>query len=274
MTDAYRDKVVWITGGGSGIGRAMAVEFARQGATLALSGRRLERLQEVVDELEARGTRALAIRCDVAEEADVRAAVETTLSTLGRLDVAVANAGFAVAGRIDALSAEDWRRQLDVNVVGLAVTARHAIPALLETAGRVVLVSSVAGHIAMPRHGAYNASKYAVRAIGQTLAAELYGSGVSCTTVYPGFVESEIAQVDNRGQHDPNRPDKRPQGLMWPADKAARVIVRAATRRKREYVFTWHGKFGAAIGRHAPWLAHIMAKRDEAARQARAKKTR
>jgi short-subunit dehydrogenase len=81
---------------------------------------------------------------------------------------------------------------------------------------------------------------------------------VSCTTIYPGYVESEIAQVDNDGVYHPERADKRPQRFMWSVDRAARVMVAAITRRQRDFVFTWHGKFGAWIGRHAPWFAHFV----------------
>ena len=101
-------------------------------------------------------------------------------------------------------------------------------------------------------NGAYTASKYAVRAIGQTLSLELAGSGVSCTTLHPGFVASEIAQVDNQGHYSPERSDKRPAALMWPADRAARVMIDAIEKRKREYTFTAHGKLGAFIGQHMP----------------------
>ncbi|MGB5695956.1 MAG: SDR family NAD(P)-dependent oxidoreductase, partial [Polyangiales bacterium] len=159
--------------------------------------------------------------------------------------------------RIEKLSAADWRRQLDVNVIGVAMTARYAIPHLKKRKGRLALVGSVAAMMSAPGVGAYSASKYAVRAIGQVLAVELHGSGVSCTTIHPGYIESEIAQVDNQGRHDPSREDRRPKNLMWPADRAARVMVDAIAKRKREYTFTGHGKVGAFAGRHAPGLVHF-----------------
>ena len=134
MAKRFENKVVWITGGGSGIGRALALAFAREGAAVAVSGRREERLQEVVQELESQGAKGLAVRCDVADEASVAEAVRKVVRGLGGLDVAVANAGFSVAGRIEKLSAADWRRQLDVNVIGAAMTARYAIPHLRSSA--------------------------------------------------------------------------------------------------------------------------------------------
>lgn len=257
MARRFENQVVWITGGGSGIGRALAFAFADEGAAVAVSGRREERLQEVVRELEARGCKALAVRCDVTDEASVADAAQKIVRALGGLDVAVANAGFSVAGRIEKLSAADWRRQLDVNVIGVAMTARYAIPHLRERNGRLVLIGSVASMMPTPGVGAYAASKHAVRAIGQTLAIELHGSGVTCTTIHPGYVESEIAQVDNQGRFDASRKDNRPKNLMWPADRAARAMLDAIAKRKREHVFTGHGKVGAFAGRHMPGLVHF-----------------
>jgi NAD(P)-dependent dehydrogenase (short-subunit alcohol dehydrogenase family) len=257
MAKRFENKVVWITGGGSGIGRALALAFADEGASVAVSGRREERLHEVVQELQARGAKALAVRCDVTDEASVAEAVQKVVRSWGGLDVAVANAGFAVSGRIEKLSAADWRRQLDVNVIGAAMTARYAIPHLRERKGRLALVGSVAAMMPTPGVGAYSASKYAVRAIGQAVAVELHGSGVTCTTIHPGYIESEIAQVDNQGRFDASRKDGRPKNLMWPADRAARVMVDAIAKRKRELTFTGHGKLGAFAGRHMPGLVHF-----------------
>ncbi len=250
----FEDQVVWITGGGSGIGRALALQFHREGAAVAVSGRRAGRLDEVVAEIEAGGGRGLAVICDVTREDDVAAAVRRVVDELGRLDVAVANAGFSVVGKVEELSVDDWRRQFDTNVFGLVATARHAIPALRETRGRLVLVGSVAAFVSMAKLGPYNASKYAVRAVGDTLVLELQGSGVSVTTVHPAFVESEIAQVDNEGRHDAARPDRRPRKLMWTAAAAAAAIVRAVHRRRREVVLSAYGKLAAGLARHAPGL--------------------
>src|SRR5690606_22272560 len=104
----FSDHIVWITGGGSGIGAAMAVEFARQGADVAVSGRRVDRLQETVARIEARGRRGLAVGCDVTDDADVARAVADVVAGLGGLDVVVANAGCGVAGRIESLPIEAW----------------------------------------------------------------------------------------------------------------------------------------------------------------------
>jgi NAD(P)-dependent dehydrogenase (short-subunit alcohol dehydrogenase family) len=251
---AFEGASIWITGGGSGLGRAMAVEFARQGAKVAVSGRRVERLEETVAAVEAAGRTGLAVPCDVVDDEQLVAAVEKTVSAFGKLDVAVANAGLSITGAVADLDRADWQRQFEINVVSLAMTAKVAIPELEKTQGRLALIGSVAAWTPMPKNAAYTSSKAAVLSIGRTLSAELQPKGISCTTIQPGFVESEIAKVDNRGRYREDAEDKRPANLMWKAEDAARVMVRAIAKRKVEYTFTGHGKLAVTIGRHAPWM--------------------
>lgn len=269
MGQRFAGQVVWITGGGSGIGEALALAFANEGADVAVSGRRQDKLDAVADAIRALGRRSVAVTCDVTDDATLTTAVERIVSELGRLDVAVANAGFSVSGRVMRHTVEDWRRQFDTNVIGAAMTIRSAMPELINHGGRAVLIGSVASMFTYPAGGPYCASKAALRAIGQALAIELVGTGVSCTTIHPGFVESEIAQVDNHGQFDGTRPDPRPAKLMWTGERAARVMVKAIYRRKREFVFTAHGVVATWIGRHLPGLAFRLASTGIAAKNAK-----
>lgn len=257
MNVQFSEQVVWITGGGSGLGREMAKEFARAGARVIVSGRRIENLNETCEEIATEGYHAVAMTCDVRDETVVDAVVQEIIATFGQLDVVVANAGYSAAGAIETLPADVWRDQLETNVIGLTNTVRSSLPYLRKTKGRLALLGSVAGLISMPGTGPYHASKFAVRSIGETLAMELYGSGVSCTTIHPGFVASQIGRVDNKGRYDASRRDPRPAKLMWSPDDAARVMVRAIYRRKREYVFTIHGKLAGFVGRHFPGLVYF-----------------
>ncbi len=254
----FEDKVVWITGGGTGIGRSLALEFAKRGAHVAVSGRRRGPLDAVVAEVQRLGRKALAVELDVRDDDAVKAACAEVVSHFERLDVAVANAGMGVMGRFEKLTDAEWRRQIDVNLFGVVNTARHALPELRETRGRLVLVSSISGLMCAPAGSAYSASKFAVRAIGLTLSMELQGSGVSCTLVNPGFVESDINKVDNQGVFDASREERRPKALIWSGEKAARVVVDAVHARKREFTFTGHGKIGAFLGQHLPGGVHFV----------------
>jgi len=246
--------VVWITGASSGIGKAMAFEWARLGYRVVLSARRKELLEGVALQIRNSGGEALVVPVDILEESSLEHAVQEIISQWGRLDVAVANAGFGVFGSIDRLTAKDWSRQLQGNVTSLALTVKYALPYLKRSQGRIGLVGSVAAYVPNPNVGAYGASKAAVNSIGLTLQVELMGTGVSCTTIHPGFVESEIARVDNDGVWDPQRPDPRPAKLMWPTDKAAKVMVQAIIKRKRNYVFTTHGRVIVWLQRWFPGM--------------------
>ncbi|NDY96839.1 SDR family NAD(P)-dependent oxidoreductase [Wenzhouxiangella limi] len=253
----FKDQVVWITGASSGLGWAMALEFARLGATLVLTARREKMLEQLVAHIEAAGGRAVAMACDVTDDASLRATADRIAAELGRLDVAVANAGFSVSGRFEDISAADWDRQMRLNVTALAMTARHALPQLRATAGRLVLIGSASAFVPVPRAAPYAASKAAVHSIGETLQIELSGSGVSCTTIHPGFVESNIARVDSAGVFHPDARDPRPARLMWPSDRAARVMVRAIRRRRKVFVFTGHGRLAYWVGRLVPPVARV-----------------
>jgi len=253
-----KENVVWITGASSGIGKAMAFEWARLGYKVVLSARRKELLEETALEIKNSGGEALVVPVDIMEEKSIENAVQIIIATWGRLDIAVANAGFGVFGSIDKLTAKDWNRQLQGNVTGLALTVKYALPYLKQNQGRIGLVGSVGAYLPNPNVGAYGASKAAVNSIGLTLQVELKGTGVSCTTIHPGFVVSEIARVDNEGVWHPERTDPRPSNLMWPTDKAAKVMVKAIMKRRRNYVFTTHGRVFVWLQQWFPGLVRTI----------------
>ena len=219
----FHNQIVWITGASSGLGRAMALEFARQGASVAVTARRMDLLEQLVLEIESSGGKAKAFFCDVMNTTSIEDCVNNIIAHFGKLDVAIANAGGGVFGKIEDLTEADWHRQLTWNVTGLALTVKYSLPHLRQTRGRVVLLGSIAAFVPNPMIGAYGASKAAVHNIGETLQVELLGSGVTCTTIHPGFVDSNIARIDNEGNFHPERVDPRPANLMWPTDKAAKV---------------------------------------------------
>jgi len=253
-----KENVVWITGASSGIGKAMAFEWARLGYKVVLSARRKELLEEIALEIKNSGGETLVVPVDIMEEKSIENAVQSIITTWGRLDIAVANAGFGVFGSIDKLNAKDWNRQLQGNVTGLALTVKYALPHLMQNQGRIGLVGSVGAYLPNPNVGAYGASKAAVNSIGLTLQVELMGTGVSCTTIHPGFVVSEIARIDNEGVWHPERTDPRPSNLMWPTDKAAKVMVKAIINRRRNYVFTSHGRVLVWLQRWFPSLVRTI----------------
>lgn len=240
----------WVTGGGTGIGRALALELARRGASVAVSGRREDKLVETVRDIEQAGGKALALKADVTDEKALHDAVARAIAQYGKLDIAVANAGLGVGGSFDEITPDQWRRQLDINVMGTILTLRAALPEIRKTKGRLVVVSSVMGKLAMAGSAPYCTSKFALVGLCDTLWQELHGTGVTITNVMPGLVESDIARVNNEGVYEADAVDPRPARLMWKAEDAARAIADGIHKRPREFVFTGHGKFAAFAGQH------------------------
>ncbi len=234
----FGDEVVFITGASSGIGAALARRFAREGAAVALTARRVERLHALATELTADGARVVVTPCDVTVDEEVERAMGRARQALGRLSVVVANAGFGVVGRVDRLTLEDYRRQFETNVFGVLRTIYAGLDDLKHTHGRLVILGSVSGHVGFPGSSAYSMSKFSVRV----------------TLISPGFVDSEIHQVDNRGIHHPDTRRHAPAWLVMSADRAAGIIVRAVARRRREAVITAHGKLTVGLQRLAPGL--------------------
>ncbi len=258
MSDTFSGKVVLITGASSGIGAALGREFAARGASVALLARRADRLRAVAAEIHGRGCRALAIPCDVTRDGDLERAVAVTVAGFGRIDVAVANAGFGVVGPFARLRLDDYRRQFETNVFGVLRTAHATLAQLRASRGVLAIVGSVTGYISVPGGSPYAMSKFSVRAFAEALRGELAADGVAVVLLTPGFVASEIRRVDNRGRLHPDAPDPLPRLLRLPAEKAARKIIRAVAGRRRELVFTPLGKTAVLLQRHAPWLVRSL----------------
>jgi uncharacterized protein len=258
----FAGNAVFITGASSGIGAALAREFAREGADVALAARRLDRLEALASEISKTGRRTVVIPCDVTRDGDLERAADQARATLGKLDVVVANAGFGVAGKLEILSLDDYRRQLETNVFGVLRTIYATLDDLKKTRGRLVLIGSVSGHVAVPGSSAYSMSKFAVRGLAASLGHELAPYGVAVTLISPGFVESEIRQVDNRGVWRAQAP-RRPilPSIVMATPTAAQKIVNAVARRRREVVITGFGKAAVVLQRHLPWLLAAIIRR-------------
>ena len=227
-----------------------------------LAARRTERLAALAAEIEREGRRALAVSCDVTRDGDLERTVAAARTTFGGLDVAIANAGFGVVGPVERLTLADYHRQFETNVFGVLRTIHATLRDLRARRGRLVIIGSVSGHLATPGSSPYSMSKFAVRSLAEALGHEVARDGVSVTHVSPGFVESEIGQVDNRGvwrAQAPRRP--LPASIVMATPTAARKIVGAVARRRREAVITGFGKAAVVLQRHLPWLSAAIIRR-------------
>src|SRR5690242_5046163 len=191
--------VALVTGASSGIGEATAVALAAQGAAVAVAARRKERLDELVSRISDSGGKALALETDVTSQDEARAAVEQTVSELGRLDTLVNNAGVMLLGPILDAPTEEWDRMVALNLQGLLYCSHAALPHLLSAAessprgvADLINISSVAGRVARLGSGVYNLTKWGVGAFTESLRQEVTARNVRVSVVEPGAVATEL----------------------------------------------------------------------------------
>ncbi len=193
MAQKLTGKVAIVTGASSGIGEATALALAAEGAAVAVSARREDRLQDLVKRVSENGGKAYPIVADVADEGQANEIIQKTKSELGRVDILVNNAGVMLLGMIEGANTEDWRRMINTNVLGLMYATHAAIPIMKEqNSGHIVNLSSVAGRTARAGAGVYNASKWGVVAFSESLRQEVLKYRIRVTTIEPGAVATEL----------------------------------------------------------------------------------
>lgn len=257
----FGNKAALVTGASSGIGEELAWQLAQAGVMVTLAARRKELLEKLAAKIVTSGKRRpVIVECDVTRDGDLERAVAESVREFGRLDVAIANAGFGVAGPLKQLSIQDYRRQFETNVFGVLRTVYAALPEIEKTKGNIVIIGSVAGWIPMPGASAYGMSKFALRSLASSITPELEPLGVKVTLISPGFVASNIGRVDNEGNLREKAPNPPPAWLVMRTDRAAREILHAVARGKREVIITGHGKLGVVLERFAPWTLRALAK--------------
>ena len=251
----FQDKVVLITGASSGIGAELAWQLGQAGARLMLTARRRALLDSLAQRIAASGkTHPLVAACDITKDGELEQAVAETIRRWGKLDVVIANAGFAVVGALKELCLEDYRRQLETNVFGVLRTIYAALPEIEKSRGSIAIIGSVSGWTATPGASPYAMSKFAVRALANAIRPELRLSGVKVTLISPGFVVSNIRRVDNQSRFHSGAKDPIPKWLAMRTELAARQMLRAIARGKREAIITGHGKMLVLLERFLPGL--------------------
>jgi short-subunit dehydrogenase len=228
-----KGKVAVVTGASSGIGEATAKELARRGASVVLASRAVDKLEALQREISASGGVALAVETDVSDKGSVEAMVGRAVGELGSLDVLVNNAGLGLSGRITEVRTEDVRHVFEVNTIGPLNCIQSAL-VHMGKGGRIINVSSVVGRRAIPKVGAYCASKFALNALSDALRVEVADRGVSVTSVYPGTTRTSFRESSRRTRDE--KRGWRPKGVT--PERVAQSIADAAEKGPRDVYVT------------------------------------
>ena len=259
MSDTERTlkgKVVVVTGASSGIGEATARALSERGASVVLAARSADRLRSLEGKLSAAGGRILAVQTDVSDAASAEAMIEQTVAAFGAVDVLVNNAGLGLSGRVAEVRADDLRYVFEVNVIGALKCIQAALPRM-RPGGRIINVSSVVGKRAIPKVGAYCATKSALNALSDALRVEVAEKGITVTSVYPGTTRTAFR--DNSRRTKDEKRGWRPKGVM--PDRVAAKIARAAERGGRDVYVTLPDRAYIAAVTLLPGLADRVLRR-------------
>jgi NADP-dependent 3-hydroxy acid dehydrogenase YdfG len=195
MLGKLRDKVAIITGASSGIGEATVIALAAEGAKVAIAARRAERLQALSQRIQDKGGTTLEIETDVTDETQVRSMVKKVQATWGRVDALINNAGVMLLSPIDGADTSEWRRMINVNLLGLMYATHSVLPIMkAQQTGHIINVSSVAGRVVAPYGAVYCATKFAVGAFSESLRQQVYKDNIRVTIIEPGVVATELVQ--------------------------------------------------------------------------------
>lgn len=234
MAGVLSGKVALVTGASSGIGEGIALALAEAGASVAVSARRADRLETLVAKIEGAGGTALALPGDMVEEAAAKAAVDTTIAHFGQLDILVNSAGIIQAGGIETGDLAEYRRVIDVNLMGTVYTCNAAIGHMkARGTGDIINITSLAGRKTAPPFNAYTASKHAANAMTDAMRQEVGAAGVRVSILMPGATQSEVG--DNVS--DPNyrtfmKSHVSKEGVVMPSDIGDTVVLMCALPRR------------------------------------------
>ena len=260
MKQNFQNKTVWLTGASSGIGEALAYEFARRGAQLILSARRAHELERVRAQcIEPARTKILSL--DVADLESIPRKAEQARALFGHIDMLVNNAGISQRGTVADTEMAVLQRVFQINFFGAVAMTKAVLPDMLERrAGHIVVISSLTGKLPVPKYAAYCASKHALQGYFDSLRGEVAQKGIKVTVILPGFVQSEISKnsLDAHGntRGKATLPDK-----AMRADAAARKMVNALARGREEYEFGGIERFAVPVRTYAPRVYTYAIKR-------------
>src|ERR1700754_1059865 len=250
------NQIIIITGASSGIGKSLATECAKRGANFVLPPRQYVTLCEIAHDLEKQyNIKALAVQCDVAVEEDCAHLIKQTLTTFGKMDVLINNAGISMRALFQDVDLKVLKSLMDVNFWGTVYCTKYALPQILKTQGSVVGVSSIAGYKGLPGRSGYSASKFAINGFLDSLREENLKTGVHVMTACPGFTASNIRNTALAKDGSQQGESTLNEAKMMTAEEVAKIITNGVEKRNRTLIMTGQGKLTVTLSKFFPaWL--------------------
>lgn len=242
---SMKNMAVIITGASSGIGKELALRYAKEGAWLILAARNQEKLEATAESCRSIGGKAVAVTTDVSDVDQCQNLVESCVREFGKIDVLVNNAGITMWSYFDKVKDLNiLEKIMQVNYFGSVYCTYYALPYLKKSKGRLVAVSSLTGKTGVPTRSGYGASKHAMAGFFDTIRIELKGTGVSVTTIYPGFVSTKVRQSAMGSDGKPIGKSPVKENKVMTVERCVDLMIPAIASRKRELVMTFRGRLG------------------------------
>ena len=253
----FSNKIVVITGGSDGIGKALVEQFLTLGAKVATCGRNADKLTLLASENQ--GQELFTMQVDVANEGQCNAFIQSVQDKWGGVDVLINNAGISMRALVSEVSIETLKNVMDINFWGTVYTTKAALPTIQKAYGVIVGVSSIAGYRGLPGRSGYSASKYALNGWLEALRTELFGSGTHVMWVCPGFTSSNIRNAALNKDAKAQGESPMDEGAMMSSEECANHIIQAILKRKRTLVLTFTGKRTVFMNKFFPAWADKLA---------------
>jgi dehydrogenase/reductase SDR family member 7B len=260
-----KDKVVIITGGSSGIGKALAEIFGIKGSKILITGRNVDELNKTVAELKSKGITIAAFQADVSKEDDNKRMSEEAINRYGTIDILINNAGISMRALFEEVDLEVVKKVMDINFYGVLYATKYCLQEIKKNKGSIIGISSIAGYRGLPGRTGYSASKFALNGFLEVLRTEHLKTGLHVLTACPGFTESNIRKrsltKDGTAQGESPRNEK----SMMTSQECALHIYNATVKRKNSLILTTQGKMAVFLNKWLPrftdkMVYNIMAK--------------
>lgn len=249
-----KDKVVIITGGSSGIGKALAEVFGKNGSKILITGRRKEELEQTVAQLRAMNIAVDFFQGDVSNASDNKEMAKKAISSFEKIDILINNAGLSMRALFEEVDVEVIRKIMEVNYFGVLYATKACLPEIIRNQGSVIGISSIAGYRGLPGRTGYSSSKFALNGFLETLRTELLKKNVHVLTACPGFTATNIRKHSLTRDGTEQGESPRDEEKMMTAEECARHIYRATMKRKRTLILTTQGKLTVFLNKWLPSL--------------------